>query len=100
MLMHILLVLTGSIAIGMGTVDDLTIDDFVVDSANRIESEFEDDLCFDVLVMPMHLDMIVENYGLHLWIGEKAVEWAYSYVLGGSIVLSSPLPLRAPPAIG
>lgn len=61
--------------------------------------EFEDDICFDIFVHSMWLDL-VENHNFDVALTERPIEWLATDVNSTIEGATINLPLRAPPLVG
>lgn len=95
-----LLLILCSIAFGMGNIDSALPGDVAeMEVPEDVAAAFEDDLCFDALISPLHLDLIDDaeswipiRYAVRIKWGEPAAETSEVRQFAAS--------LRAPPTIG
>lgn len=64
------------------------------------ESEFEDSICFDVLLHSIHFDMVEHGVAFDFAVAGRPMAW-HPDAEGCSVVsAANTLPLRAPPLVG
>lgn len=96
-LSRILLCIIFSVAIGMGNIDVFVGSEPVDNCFCLSQGEMEDDLCFDVLVNSIHLDIISDIPSWELILSETVFCWGEDVSDGRVSAAMVTLPLRAPP---
>lgn len=100
-LLKILLYLCCSITLGIGSGAHIFTDGY--DYSNTFcesNAGFEDDICFDILVHSMQLDLVENDFSFDLSLTESPIEWQTIAVAPASSGAAINLPLRAPPLVG
>lgn len=100
-MLKILILICGSLSLGICNGMHLFSDGFDYSGYTCTDNpEFEDDICFDILVHSMQMDMEETDYTFDILLTERPIAWLTDYKEAPSCGQTVSLPLRAPPSVG
>lgn len=100
-MLRILILICGSLSLGI--CNGMHLFSGSLDYSNCIctdNAEFEDDICFDILVHSMQMDMEKIDFTFDILLTERPIAWLTADEETPSCGPTISLPLRAPPSVG